>query len=431
MPHFSATELSAGIALRLPRAVALAVVLALPFASAPARAANFTVTRTDDQLDTSPGDGFCIAQNGGGCSLRAAVQEANALFGADGIYLPAGTYTLSRAGAGEDLAATGDLDVTSAITLLGDGWWASTIQMTAALDRIFHVQGFAALELGDVTLTGGVVAGVGGGVHVQAGGAFELSRSRIRSCSAHHGGAIGAIGGSVTVEDSELSENVATEDPPTWYARGPALASFDGATVTVRRSSLHGNHTASGTLFGISVLDSTLAIESSSIVEDAFTGAYSVAAEESDVTIVSSTLSRVTASGLAPPDVTLSLGCSIVGYCSYTGGNMLYANNGLNVFFDGSPCVGASDVDGEWNLFPLWAPPGKFPARVPNSYSAALDGGHAFVCAADDQWSQSLRPYDNDGDGIAVVDVGAVEASLIFLDDFESGGTWNWSDTEP
>lgn len=124
-------------------------------------AVTLTVTRTDDQLDSSPGDGLCSALNGGGCSLRAAVQEANALFGGDGIYLPPGTYSLTLAGAGEDLAASGDLDIASAITLLGTGWAVNTIARASNADRLFDIQGFAGLELGDVTLTGGSVVGVG------------------------------------------------------------------------------------------------------------------------------------------------------------------------------------------------------------------------------------------------------------------------------
>ena len=126
-------------------------------------AVTFTVTRTDDQLDSSPGDGLCSALNGGGCSLRAAVQEANALSGADGIYLPPGTYSLTLAGAGEDFAASGDLDITSAIALLGTGWAVTTIAMASYADRLFDIQGFSSLELGDVTLAGGLVDGVGGG----------------------------------------------------------------------------------------------------------------------------------------------------------------------------------------------------------------------------------------------------------------------------
>ena len=43
------------------------------------------------------------------CTLRAAVMEANDHEGDDTIMLPAGTYTLSNMGAGEDAAKTGDL----------------------------------------------------------------------------------------------------------------------------------------------------------------------------------------------------------------------------------------------------------------------------------------------------------------------------------
>ena len=191
-------------------------VLGLPSSGG---AVTFTVTRTDDQLDSSPGDGLCSALNGGGCSLRAAVQEANALSGADGIYLPPGTYSLTLAGAGEDFAASGDLDITSAITLLGTGWAVTTIAMVSYADRLFDIQGFSGLELGDVTLTGGSVDGVGGGIQVRTGGTLAVRRSRIQGCLAHHGGAIGTLGGNVTIEDAELSGNWALSDPPTWYVR--------------------------------------------------------------------------------------------------------------------------------------------------------------------------------------------------------------------
>ena len=282
------------------RVTLLAALLAAPPA---ADAAVFTVTRTDDQLDTVPGDGLCVAQNGGGCSLRAAVQEANSLFGADGIYIPTGTYTLTRPGAGEDLAASGDLDVTSAITLLGDGWYASTIAMTASLDRVFEVHGFSSLTLGDVTLTGGTVGGVGGGVYVRTGGNLSFRRSRIWACTSHHGGGIGTLGGTVLVEDSELAGNRASEAPPTWFARGPAIASDSQGAVTVRRSSLHDNRVAStGSLRGIEIWNSSLTIESSSIVDDGAPGASSsVNADNSDVVVVSSTLSWLTVAGVSLP----------------------------------------------------------------------------------------------------------------------------------
>src|SRR5437868_3165694 len=46
-------------------------------------AATFTVNTTDDLSDTDPGDGVCVTSDGT-CSLRAAIQESNALSGNDG-----------------------------------------------------------------------------------------------------------------------------------------------------------------------------------------------------------------------------------------------------------------------------------------------------------------------------------------------------------
>lgn len=90
---------------------------------------------TADTAGSNVGDGSC-AYADGNCSLCAAIQEANASRGADSIRLArGGSYTLSLAGAGEDSAATGDLDVCSGITLLGRG---STVD-AAGLDRAFDV----------------------------------------------------------------------------------------------------------------------------------------------------------------------------------------------------------------------------------------------------------------------------------------------------
>jgi len=86
---------------------ALVAFLLVP--RAPASAATFTVNSTADAVDASPGNGVC-ATAGGQCTLRAAIQEANALAGTDATTLPAGTYALTIAGAGEDAATTGRSD---------------------------------------------------------------------------------------------------------------------------------------------------------------------------------------------------------------------------------------------------------------------------------------------------------------------------------
>ena len=100
-------------------------------------AATFTVNSVNDAVDLVAGDGICdsSAQPNDQCTLRAASQETNALAGADTIMLPAGIYTLTIPGIGEDLAATGDLDFRASLTLLGAGA-ATTIIDGGALDRV-------------------------------------------------------------------------------------------------------------------------------------------------------------------------------------------------------------------------------------------------------------------------------------------------------
>lgn len=62
------------------------------FTAAPAAAATFTVNSTGDGSDASPGNGACATSGGGSvCTLRAAIQEANALAGADTIRFAIGS----------------------------------------------------------------------------------------------------------------------------------------------------------------------------------------------------------------------------------------------------------------------------------------------------------------------------------------------------
>ena len=83
-----------------------------------AQAASFVVSSTADAVDAVPRNGVC-ATGTGACSLRAAVQEANALVGLDTITVPPGVYELSVTGRNEDLSATGDLDVRSPLAIVG------------------------------------------------------------------------------------------------------------------------------------------------------------------------------------------------------------------------------------------------------------------------------------------------------------------------
>lgn len=122
-------------------------------------ATTFTVNSTTDAVDADTADTACETANGNGiCTLRAAIQQANALSGPNTILVPAGTYTITLAGANENFALTGDLEVRDDLTLSGEGT-ASTIIDGGALDRVFQIDpgnaGISA-DLERVTIQNGI-----------------------------------------------------------------------------------------------------------------------------------------------------------------------------------------------------------------------------------------------------------------------------------
>jgi len=127
----------------------IAVAVLGGFLALPALGTTFIVNSALDVTDANPGDGACETATGNGiCTLRAAIQEANAHPGADTIILPAGTYTLTIPGAGEIAAASGDLDITDDLTITGAGAAVTIVQACApsntgatctGIDRVFHV----------------------------------------------------------------------------------------------------------------------------------------------------------------------------------------------------------------------------------------------------------------------------------------------------
>lgn len=172
---------------------------------------SFMVNSHVDGVDANPGDGSC-ATSGGVCTVRAAIQEANAGAGAQSIAIPAGTYTLSLIGAGEDAAATGDLDITSEMTIAGAG--AATIIDTASGwdDRIFEVKSGADLTLSQVKLEGGNLAsGGGGGIDVDQGGTLDLSGSLLMNNVVQNGNGGGILSsGDTTIFDTQILGNQTT-----------------------------------------------------------------------------------------------------------------------------------------------------------------------------------------------------------------------------
>jgi CSLREA domain-containing protein len=164
--------------------------LALLLLAGPVGALTFTVDTTVDAPDADLGNPVC-AIAGGGCSLRAAIQQANATAGADVVTVPAGTYVLGIVGTGEDAAATGDLDIIDEATVTGAGP-GLTIVDAGGLDRVFDIG--ADVTLSGFTIQGGDAQGLnGGGMFIAPFGSditVDVSEVHVTSNSANHGGGI-------------------------------------------------------------------------------------------------------------------------------------------------------------------------------------------------------------------------------------------------
>ncbi len=216
--------------------------------------AVFKVNSTFDINDLSPGNGLCVAyliivipSVTAVCTLRAAIEEANSLPGEDTIYISSGTYSLSQTGGAEDESATGDLDITDSVRIVGAGS-GSTILNAAGLDRMFDVRepGIVVSITGVSIVNGSISSGQpsdqkgGGGIrnfgslfldrvmvqnnHVHGtesgdkGGGIKnlgtcsLSRSSIEQNSAHEGGGFAnSSNGTLFLSAASVSENFSSK----------------------------------------------------------------------------------------------------------------------------------------------------------------------------------------------------------------------------
>lgn len=134
--------------------------------SLPAYAGTYLVDSTLDEADADLEDGQCKTLSDT-CTLRAAIQEANATYGAAEIEVPAGIYILSItnvAGVPDD--AQGDLDIRGDLTIRGAGP-TKTIIDANRIDRVMEVgrrTGTDLVMLG-LTLRNGVARSRGGGLN--------------------------------------------------------------------------------------------------------------------------------------------------------------------------------------------------------------------------------------------------------------------------
>ncbi len=449
--------------------LAAAAALALLQAAPPAHGANFMVNSTADAVDAIPGDGACD-DGAGNCTLRAAVQEANASAGTDTITFDPGTngipIALSIVGA-DDTAAAGDLDIASPVTITGNGPASTIIDGTALQspgDRLFHVDpagagitvsisaltvrnGYivgngagilnnsATLNLSNVTISDNfAISALGGGIYNQ-GGAVTITGGTVSSNTAlfDGGGIYNDEGSSLTISDTTVSGNTAIN------GSGGGIYSYV-STITITNSTIGGNTASIGggislnLLSTLNVTNSTLSgnTASSSIGGGAiFAGGGSGTA----ATIASSTITGNTASiggGIRNQTGTVTLKNTILAQntatssgpdCS-TSVSFSVGSAGYNLLGDNSGCTfsaatgdqvgtGGSPIDPM--LGPLQDNGGPTQTHALQSGSPAIDAGNPTGCtyAADGPLSTDqrgiARPLDGDSNGSTTCDIGAYE----------------------
>jgi CSLREA domain-containing protein len=346
-------------------AICFLAVALCPLQPTTSLAAQFGVNTTVDQVDANPGDGTCATESGV-CSLRAAVQEANALPGPDSVLLPAAPaaerYSLTISGAEEDAAATGDLDVLDDLMLAGTGSGLVVIEGDVT-DRVFDVFSPATVEITDLVIQdANVVAAAGGGI--RNAGVLTLRAVTLRDNVAVDGGGIANLEeGSLTLENCTLSGNAAS-------ALGGGLANFDDASATILNTTITNNASVSGG-----------------------SGIHNLALVELRNTIVAGNSGEKNCTGSI--DGTVSLGHNLESANSC----FLSADSDLRNTPAGLGML--ADNGGHSLTHALLAG------------SAAIDSGDNGACPERDQ-RNALRPFDGDGDGTASCDIGAYEAGASF-----------------
>ncbi len=166
----------------------LAVAILAGALAGSAAAAEIWVNSTADRPDAALADGVCDADldtPGEQVTLRAAVQHANYTPGADMIHVPAGTYALTIAGAMEGGAATGDLDITSDLSIIGAGPDLTIVSAKKAKDRAFDIPGAVSVSLEGLRIVGGSAPEEesGGGIR-SSNGNVSITDCIIEKCKA-------------------------------------------------------------------------------------------------------------------------------------------------------------------------------------------------------------------------------------------------------
>ncbi|HUG74445.1 MAG TPA: choice-of-anchor Q domain-containing protein, partial [Acidimicrobiia bacterium] len=383
----------------------------------------------------------------------------------DVINVPAGTYTLSLGGFGDDAGGAGDLDIIGSLDIVGAGA-GTTIIDGNGIDRVFHIMVNGPVSMSGLTITGGghavgnpgagiyvefgqltgtsivvtendagssILTSGGGGVLVGPTAALTLMSSVVSNNSAGRGAGVFADGNSVSSPDVELitttlSGNTAVSESGSTTGGGIWMQLAD---VTLDRSTVTGNTaTNGGGIFNQPLATGELTVLNSTISGNTATGGgggIEMAGTETfgggNAVVRFSTITDNTApegrgAGIDAAFATVELFASIV--ANNTGVEcMVFAGgtfDSLGSNIDSDSTCGLDQTTDQPNTDPMLAALAS--NGGPTLTHALMEGSPAIdavveatpACPATDQRAVA-RPQDGDGDGTSACDTGAFEAA--------------------
>ncbi len=203
---------------------------------------TFTVSRQDDAADATPGNGQCNAV-GGGCTLRAAIAEANERDEPTTIVLPAGTFRLTLPNVPNQDSGDLELEPAAALAIVGAGAGRSVVLGDGHDDQVFQLFSGANALL-RLSVRGGTEQ-----AQVSAGGVAVLNDPALLA-DVEISDNQGCFGG-LHVRDHVIAERVSIHDNLAEVAggcpyNGGGAYVGSGGVLEMRNSTVSGNRASAG-----------------------------------------------------------------------------------------------------------------------------------------------------------------------------------------
>src|SRR5437868_2013983 len=214
----------------------------------------FVVNSTGDGDDAFPGDGQCETAVGNGvCTLRAAIEEANAHAGGDGIGFSIPTTDPGYSNGVWTIGLTKALpNVSDSVNIMGPGADKLIVarSFSAALFRIFNVTTTGTVNFSGLTLQYGFGINDGGGIQNASTGTVNVNKCTISNNGAVNGGGVSnATTGRISLTNCVIENN--SSELSNGNSSGGGIYNWSG-TVTMTNCTLSSNTASSAGNSGVS-----------------------------------------------------------------------------------------------------------------------------------------------------------------------------------